>query len=81
MSKEKRGPYWDSELDQQLGSIIEGWTCRDTGEYCRFCAVERVGDVPPIEKYCSDECEERFNKVMAARLAVGKRDLEQRGYD
>jgi hypothetical protein len=42
---------------------------------------EHVGDVPPAEKFCSEECEDRFETVMDARIAIGKRDLQQRGYD
>ena len=74
-------PYWERDLDQHIGSLIEGWVTRDTGEFCRFCAVEHVGDVPPDEKFCSQDCEEAFQTVMEARAAIGERDLELRGYD
>jgi hypothetical protein len=67
-------------LDQRIGSILEAWVNRDTGEGCRFCN-EPVGDVPAMEKFCSEECEDRFETVMDARIAIGKRDLQQRGYD
>lgn len=53
---------------------------RDTGESCRWCG-EHVGDVPEGEKFCGDDCEESFSTVMDARLELGKRDIEQRGYD
>ena len=78
---ERDTPYWNSELDQQIGSILEGWQNRDTGEYCRFCADEHVGDVPPAERFCSDECEASFDEVAQARIVIGERDLEKRGYD
>jgi hypothetical protein len=78
---QQQTPYYQSDLDQQIGSLLEAWTCRDTGEYCRFCADVRVGDVPPDEQFCSDECEERFKLVAEARAAIGKRDMAIRGYD
>lgn len=68
------------QLDQELGWLLESWTTRDTGEGCRFCNTP-VGDVPNEEKFCDETCEERFEQVMEARVAVGKRDLQQRGYD
>lgn len=67
-------------IDDQLGSIIESWTTRDTGEGCRFCG-EPVGDVDPAEKFCDEKCSDRFDTVVEARIALGKRDVEQRGFD
>lgn len=74
-------PYWQHDLDQHIGSLLEAWTTRDTGEFCRFCAVEHVGDVEPDEKFCSEDCETAFQTVLAARVAIGDRDLDERGYD
>lgn len=74
-------PYWKISIDQQIGSLLERWATRDTEEYCRFCAVEHVGDVEPDAKYCSEQCERRFQRIMEARIALGKRDLSLRGYD
>lgn len=74
-------PYWTNDLDQHIGSLIEAWTSRDTGEYCRFCAQEHVGAVDPSERFCSEECEEAFRTVMEARFAIGRRDMDLRGYD
>lgn len=68
------------DLDQQIGSILEAWINRDTKGVCRFCN-EPVGDVAPDERFCNDECKDRFETVMDARIAIGKRDLQQRGYD
>lgn len=70
----------EERLDQSLGSLLESWYTRATGENCRFCN-EHVGDVDADEKFCSETCEERFETVFEARQALGKRDLEQRGYD
>lgn len=74
-------PYWNNDNDQMIGSVLESWVNRDTGEYCRFCADVHVGDVESNEKFCSDECRERFDQVFDARLAIGKRDIDLRGYD
>ena len=74
-------PYRESHLDQEIGSVLEAWTTRDTGEYCRFCANEHVGDAPPEERFCSDDCREDFQKVLDARITIGERDLELRGFD
>ena len=68
------------DLDQQIGSILEAWITRDTDGVCRFCN-SHVGDVAPDERFCTDECKDRFEKVLDARIALGKRDLQQRGYD
>ena len=71
-----------SQLDQQIGSIIESWATRDVDEnQCRFCNDELPEPRPADERYCSIDCEEAFQKVMDARIAIGKRDLAQRGYD
>lgn len=69
-------------LDQQIGSLLEGWITRDVpAERCRFCNELLEEPVEPPERYCNETCEERFDTVLEARLAIGKRDLEQRGYD
>lgn len=74
-------PYAVSQLDQTIGSQLEAWLTRETGDYCRFCATVLVGDVEPEERFCSESCEEDYQLVRDARIAIGKRDLEQRGYD
>lgn len=80
-----------SRLDQAIGSLLERWLNEDTGELCTFCREERVRLKPPDvsepagdwdgEKFCSRTCADRFGKVFEARLEIGKRDLDQRGYD
>ena len=71
------------KLDQVLGSLIEAWYTRDVAaDQCRFC--NETLDEPtddPAGKFCSDECEQRMETVMDARIAIGKRDMAQRGYD
>lgn len=67
-------------LDQQIGSLLEAWLTRETGAHCRFCN-EWVGDLPPAELFCNEECKENWQTVQDARRAIGQRDMEQRGYD
>ena len=81
MTDNNETPYWNSKLDQRIGTMLETWTTRDTGAYCRFCADERVGDVDEQDKFCSSKCRERFDQVLEARVAIGSRDMDQRGYD
>jgi hypothetical protein len=70
-------------LDQQLGSLLEAWTTRDLpADQCRFC-TERLAEAvdDPAEQFCDDDCEADFETVLDARVALGQRDLDQRGYD
>jgi hypothetical protein len=72
-----------ADLDQQLGSLLEAWATRDVApDQCRFCnerLAEPVDD--PTERFCDDDCEAGFGTVVDARVVLGKRDLDQRGYD
>jgi len=68
-------------LDQLIGSLLENWLTRDTGNRCRFCNLELGDPREPGDRFCSARCKEDFNKVFEARLAIGKRDLDQRGFD
>lgn len=71
-----------SELDQKIGSLLEAWINRPTGEAnCRFCEEPLEEEKPANKRYCSDDCEKALRKVMEARIAIGERDLQQRGYD
>jgi len=69
-------PYQNDQIDQQIGSLLERWLTASIPDHCSFCRVEETD-----EEFCSEECEENFQTVMDARLAIGRRDLEQRGYD
>lgn len=73
-------PYNDG-IDAQIGSLLERWITIETGEYCRFCRTERVPDEPIQDRFCSEDCEQAFETVLNARLEIGKRDMDQRGYD
>jgi hypothetical protein len=70
------------QLDQLLGSMMEAWINRDVDEdQCRFCNERLEEATPAAERYCSVECEQRMETVLEARVAIGNRDMEQRGYD
>lgn len=75
-----------TQLDQQLGSLIEAWYTRDVPDgHCQFCN-EEIDDVDAapsegVHDYCSEQCREGAQTVQDARLALGQRDLRQRGYD
>lgn len=77
------GPdFQPTRLDQQLGSLLESWVNRDLpADRCRFCNEQLDEEQPPEDRYCDEDCEERFEAVLEARLAIGKRDIQQRGYD
>jgi predicted nucleic acid-binding Zn ribbon protein len=71
-------------VDQLLGSYMEHWVTREVPEgHCRFCNDPHGSD--PVEngrqRFCDEDCHEEFEKVFKARLALGRRDMDQRGYD
>lgn len=69
-----------TSIDQQLGRILETWITRDIPDrFCQFCNYE-IED-PDRDEFCSEECQQRFDKVVEARAVIGKRDMEHRGYD
>jgi hypothetical protein len=72
-----------ADYDQILGSILERWlTTKVPKNKCRFCRKELKKPAhDPKNQFCDQECFRGWQKVMAARLAIGKRDLKQRGYD
>lgn len=71
-----------NQLDQQIGSLLEAWINRDVpSDRCRFCNEPLDDSEPPAARYCDESCEEAFDQVLEARLAIGRRDLDQRGFD
>jgi hypothetical protein len=70
-------------LDKHVGSILEAWTTRNVdADQCRFCS-DRL-DAPAedaAERFCDEDCADAFETVMQARIALGQRDLSQRGFD
>lgn len=70
-----------SDLNAQIGSLLERWTTRDTSG-CRWCNAP-LEDEPatPTEAFCDDDCQESWQQVLDARIEIGKRDMSQRGYD
>lgn len=72
----------NQQLDQVLGSLLEAWTTREVpSDQCRFCNDVLDEERLPDRQFCDKSCEEDFEKVVEARIALGERDLEQRGYD
>jgi hypothetical protein len=72
-------------LNAQIGSILEGWLLEGVTGACQFCREDLGPDDDTVTKgelvFCSEECREDWKTVQEARLALGKRDLEQRGFD
>lgn len=82
MSSRSDSGFERSRLDQQLGSLLDSWVHRDLpADRCRFCTEEIGDEQPPQDRFCDDDCEDAFDLVLEARLEIGQRDLEQRGYD
>ena len=74
-------PKGRTSLDQQLGSILEAWVQRDVPEdHCRFCNEPLDELKEPSGRYCDEECASAFGDVLQARLALGERDMRQRGF-
>ena len=72
-----------SDINRQLGSLLERWYTRDTPG-CAFCNVPDPAfthEDTGAREFCDDECRQDFERIVNARLAVGKRDMAQRGYD
>jgi hypothetical protein len=71
-----------SHLDQHIGSLLEAWINRPVDDdQCRFCNATLDESAPPDERYCNSVCESSMEAVLDARIEIGSRDLEQRGYD
>jgi hypothetical protein len=70
------------KLDQLIGSMLENWLTKDCPKgYCRFCRKPVDGRLRPEVQFCDGKCKANFDKVQEARIVIGKRDLERRGYD
>lgn len=80
--KLKRAEDGGVDHDQTIGSILERWLTTPCKGKCRFCRqpLEDL-DVEPNEQFCSLNCKNDWHKVMRARIAIGQRDLRQRGHD
>jgi len=68
------------DWDQLIGSILERWLTTKISGKCRFCR-KPVEATNPREQFCGPECREDWKLVQAARIAIGRRDLKQRGYN
>ena len=70
------------DWDQVIGSILERWLTTPVKGKCRFCRKPLSNpNVKPPDQFCSPECKANWQKVMEARIAIGKRDLKKRGFD
>ncbi len=74
------GGYHDCG-NEAIGSELEYWLTRNTGRRCRFDNKPLAIDAPPDSRFCGLACKENFEKVVEARLVIGKRDLTRRGFD
>jgi len=70
------GKTHPKEIDFAIGSLLEAWLTRDT-KGCRFCNKPLKGN----KQFCSAECKKKWEKIHEARVLLGLRDLEQRGFD
>ena len=75
-----RAPDGGLDWDQWIGSILERWLTTNLPGRCRFCRKPVTTEDPTV-MFCSIECKKNWELVQAARIAIGKRDLKQRGYD
>lgn len=72
-----------TKINAKLGSLIERWYTRST-DGCDFCNApdpEHQTDETGQNEFCDEECAESFVQVFEARLALGDRDMAQRGFD
>lgn len=78
----KESDYHDC-TDETIGSLLDHWLTRKMNGRCRFDNVELVErfEGHPELQFCGPKCRESFDKVVAARIAIGARDLDRRGFD
>lgn len=72
-----------SDLNAKLGSLLEQWYLRDTPG-CQFCNAPDpayTDEDTGVHEFCDEECKEAYERVFEARTTLGKRDMNQRGYD
>ncbi len=80
------GGYHDC-TDEAIGSLLEHWLTRDTGQRCRFDNVplaegsltDKLRDASL--RFCGAECRKAFETISEARVVLGLRDLNRRGFD
>ena len=81
---DEEGQGWDHpvDLNDTIGSLLENWlTTNCPPGYCRFCRKPVDARLKPAVQFCDKKCHENWNIVSKARIVIGERDLEQRGYD
>lgn len=70
-----------ADWDDLIGSILERWLTTSIHGQCRFCRDPVDPKLKAPDQFCSPECRANWQKVMEARIVIGKRDLKKRGYD
>jgi hypothetical protein len=74
-----------SHLDQKIGSVLEAWLLEGVEGACQFCREPLGPDDETVTEgknvFCTEDCRDNWKTVFDARTAIGKRDLEQRGFD
>ena len=66
--------------DEAIGSWLENWLTRQDGtSLCRFCNTKLSTTTLP--HFCTGSCKKNFEVVQHARLLIGERDFERRGFD
>jgi hypothetical protein len=65
-----------SQLEAQLLQFKEPNQCRQCGKIDESLRQKKIE-----ERFCSEECRKKWRALAEIRIAVGKQDLEVRGYD
>lgn len=82
--------FFDDEDEVELfdsgfmGSQLEAQLTQPTADnQCRQCRKfdEKLRGVPMQDKFCSADCKTNWENLANLRIAVGKKDMEARGYD
>lgn len=71
-------------INTNIGSMLEAQLLRyREPNQCRQCGKigESLRTKETPERFCSDECNKQWHKLMELRIAQGKHDLRTRGYD
>ena len=82
---EDHGIHGDDEEDFEgdggmVGSMMEAVLAHYEKGKCRQCNKE-MEEKPPSESFCSEECRNRWQTLLDARIGIGLNDLRTRGYD
>mgnify|MGYP001605814019 CR=1 FL=1 len=81
--------YWDDIEDElegsgMFGSMLEAQLVhfREPNQCCQCGKLdEALRQKQTSERYCSEECNQKWHQLFEVRLRIGERDLAIRGYD